>query len=130
VSDPGHGPDDLGIRRRDRPVIVQIRANAAQGTAQKRAPCAAVSRNLARDPGVAPADVFINSVEVSAEARSLGNGPMQDWPRSREAGAAKPPRARCGDGGHDPGLTVPGAEYRSGARNGSRIAWPPPQTSP
>ncbi|WP_081437775.1 tautomerase family protein [Methylobacterium radiotolerans] len=118
------------MRRRDRRVIVQIRANAARGAAQRRAPCAAVSRDLARDPGVAPADIFINPVEVSAEARPLGDGPMQDEPGRREAGAAKPPRARCGDGGHDPGLTVPGAEYRSGARNGSRIAWPPPQTSP
>ncbi|XYD11084.1 tautomerase family protein [Methylobacterium sp. NMS12] len=80
APDLAYGPDYLGIRRSDRLVIVQITANATRGTAQKRALYAAVTRNLARDPGVAPADVFINLVEVNPENWSFGDGLMQYGP--------------------------------------------------
>ncbi|KQS82032.1 4-oxalocrotonate tautomerase [Methylobacterium sp. Leaf361] len=80
ASDFVYGPDYLGIRRSDRLVIVQITANATRGTAQKRALYAAVTRNLACDPGVAPGDVFINLVEVNPENWSFGEGLMQYGP--------------------------------------------------
>ena len=57
-------------------VIVQITANATRSTAQKRALYAAIAGNLARDPGVDPADVFVNLVEVAPENWSFGYGLM------------------------------------------------------
>jgi 4-oxalocrotonate tautomerase len=75
-----YGPDYLGIGRSEGLVIIQITANATRGTEQKRALYAAVTRNLTRDPGLAPADVFINLVEVSPENWSFGDGLMQYGP--------------------------------------------------
>ncbi|WP_457104215.1 tautomerase family protein [Methylobacterium sp. P5_C11] len=80
APDFAYGSDYLGIERSDRLVIVQITANATRGTTQKRALYAAVTRNLARDPGLAPSDVFINLVEVDPENWSFGNGLMQYGP--------------------------------------------------
>lgn len=75
-----YGPDYLGIHRSDSLVIVQITANATRGTAQKRALYAAIARNLERDPGLRPADVFITLIEVSPENWSFGDGLMQYGP--------------------------------------------------
>lgn len=80
APDFAYGSNYLGIVRSDRLVIVQITANATRGTAQKRALYAAVTRSLARDPGLAPSDVFINLVEVNPENWSFGDGLMQYGP--------------------------------------------------
>ena len=74
--DPGY----LGIRRDDDLVYIQITANDTRGTAQKKAFYANVARNLAREPGVRPENVFINLIEVSKENWSFGNGLMQYGP--------------------------------------------------
>jgi len=75
-----YGPDYLGIHRGDGLVIIQITCNATRTTAQKRALYAAITRNLGREPGVRPADVFINLVEVAPENWSFGDGLMQYGP--------------------------------------------------
>ncbi|MCJ2122536.1 tautomerase family protein [Methylobacterium sp. J-077] len=75
-----YGPDYLGIHRGDGLVIIQITCNAPRTTAQKRALYAAITRNLGREPGVRPADVFINLVEVAPENWSFGDGLMQYGP--------------------------------------------------
>lgn len=80
APDFAFGPDYLGVCRSDGLVIIQITANATRGTEQKRALYAATTRHLGRDPGVQPADVFINLVEVSPENWSLGDGLMQYGP--------------------------------------------------
>ncbi|KNY21452.1 tautomerase family protein [Methylobacterium sp. ARG-1] len=74
------GPDDLGIHRSDDPVAIQITANATRTTAQKRALYAAIACNLGRGPGVKPANVLVNLVEVVPENWSFGDGPMLDGP--------------------------------------------------
>jgi len=75
-----YGPDYLGIRRGDELVIIQITANATRTTAQKRTLYAAITRNLGREPGVKPADVLVNLVEVAPENWSFGDGLMQYGP--------------------------------------------------
>lgn len=75
-----YGSDYLGIDRSDDLVIIQITANATRGTAQKRALYAAIAHNLGRDPGLRPADVFVNLIEVSPENWSFGDGLMQYGP--------------------------------------------------
>ncbi|MDP4026422.1 tautomerase family protein [Methylobacterium sp. NEAU 140] len=75
-----YGRDYLGIRRSDDLVIVQITANATRTTAQKRALYAAIARELGRDPGLRPGDVFVNLVEVAPENWSFGEGGMQYGP--------------------------------------------------
>ena len=75
-----YGPDYLGIHRGDGLVIIQITANAGRTTAQKRAFYAAIVRNLEQEPGVKPADVLVNLVEVAPENWSFGDGLMQYGP--------------------------------------------------
>ena len=75
-----YGPDYLGIARDDDLVLIQITANGTRGTAQKRALYAAIARELGRDPGVRPGNVFVNLVEVSPENWSFGDGLMQYGP--------------------------------------------------
>ena len=83
--DPGY----LGIDRDDDLVIIQITANDTRDTAQKQALYAAVARNLARDPGLRPGNVFINLVEVSRENWSFGGGMMQYAPSAGTAASLK-----------------------------------------
>lgn len=75
-----YGPDYLDIHRGDGLVIIQITCNATRTTAQKRSLYTAVARNLGREPGVKPADVFVNLVEVAPENWSFGDGQMQYGP--------------------------------------------------
>jgi len=75
-----YGPDYLSIHRGDALVVIQITANATRNMAQKRALYAAITRNLGHEPGVRPADVFINLVEVAPENWSFGDGLMQYGP--------------------------------------------------
>lgn len=74
--DPGY----LGICRDDDLVYIQVTANDTRDTSRKKAFYAAVARNLAREPGLRPENVFINLVEVSTENWSFGNGLMQYGP--------------------------------------------------
>ncbi|MHB2210340.1 tautomerase family protein [Methylobacterium sp. CM6257] len=80
AADLVFGADYLGVCRSERLVIIQITANATRSTAQKRALYAAIVRNLGREPGVQPADVFVNLAEVAPENWSLGDGLMQYGP--------------------------------------------------
>lgn len=70
----------LGIARDPDLVLIQITANATRTVDQKRALFAAIARNLARDPGVKPGNVFVNLVEVAPENWSFGDGLMQYAP--------------------------------------------------
>jgi 4-oxalocrotonate tautomerase len=70
----------LGIARDEGLVLIQITANATRTIDQKRALFAAITRNLADDPGVKPGNVFVNLVEVAPENWSFGDGLMQYGP--------------------------------------------------
>ena len=74
------GPDYLGIHRSDNLVAIQITANATRTTAQKRVLDAAIARNLGRGPGVKPANVLVNLVEVAPENWSFGDRLMSYGP--------------------------------------------------
>ena len=70
-------PEYLGIPRSPEIVIIQITLNAGRTVEKKRALYAAIARNLAANPGVRPADVFVSLVEVPRENWSFGNGIAQ-----------------------------------------------------
>jgi len=72
-----YGPNYLGIRHSDNLVIVQITANDTRTIEQKKALYAAIAAKLAQDPGLDPADLVINLVEVKKENWSFGNGVAQ-----------------------------------------------------
>ena len=65
------------IQRSDDLVIIQITANDTRTIEQKKALYAAIAGKLSRDPGLDPADIFINLVEVMWENWSFGNGEAQ-----------------------------------------------------
>jgi 4-oxalocrotonate tautomerase len=67
----------LGIRRSDKVVFVQITASAGRKPMQKRKLFKRMSEILAESPGLAPADLIINLVEVVWENWSFGNGEAQ-----------------------------------------------------
>jgi len=70
-------PEYLGIHRSPDIVIIQITLNAGRTVEKKRALYVAIARNLAANPGVRPADVFVSLVEVPRENWSFGNGIAQ-----------------------------------------------------
>jgi 4-oxalocrotonate tautomerase len=70
-------PQYLGIRRSDKVVLVQITASAGRKPMQKRKLFKRMSEILAESPGLAPADLMINLVEVVWENWSFGNGEAQ-----------------------------------------------------
>jgi 4-oxalocrotonate tautomerase len=69
--------DYLGIARSPGIVFVQITMTVGRTLEQKKALHAAIAHNLAADPGVRPADVFVNLLEVAKENWSFGNGVAQ-----------------------------------------------------
>jgi 4-oxalocrotonate tautomerase len=73
VYDSGY----LGIARTPGIVFVQITLSVGRSVELKRALYAAITKNLAANPGVRPEDVFINLVEVVKENWSFGNGIAQ-----------------------------------------------------
>ena len=84
-----HAPDSLiydpaylRISRSDDIVIIQITLNQGRTVEMKRRFYSAVAQALATRPGLRPADVFINLVEVPKENWSFGNGIAQYAPES------------------------------------------------
>jgi len=75
-SDVGlnYDPQYLGIRRSDSVVFVQITLSTGRKPQQKREFYKRVTELLAESPGVKPADVVINLLEVAWENWSFGNG--------------------------------------------------------
>ena len=69
-----YDPQYLGIRRSDSVVFVQITLSTSRKPQQKRKFYKRVTELLAESPGVKPADVVINLVEVAWENWSFGNG--------------------------------------------------------
>ncbi|HET7105348.1 MAG TPA: tautomerase family protein [Candidatus Acidoferrum sp.] len=69
-----YDPQYLGIRRSDSVVFVQVTLSAGRKPMQKRKFYKRVTELLAEAPGVKPADVVINLVEVAWENWSFGNG--------------------------------------------------------
>ncbi|MGH6982866.1 MAG: tautomerase family protein [Stellaceae bacterium] len=67
----------LGIERSDDLVVIQITVSKTRTVEQKKALYQSVARHLAVSPGIRPADVFINLVEVVKENWSFGNGEAQ-----------------------------------------------------
>ncbi|MGH7000685.1 MAG: tautomerase family protein [Stellaceae bacterium] len=67
----------LGIERSDDLVLIQITANNTRTLEQKKALYRSIARRLAIAPGIRPADVMINLVEVAKENWSFGNGEAQ-----------------------------------------------------
>jgi len=67
----------LGIERSDNLVVIQITANNTRTLEQKKALYRNIARRLAAKPGIRPADVMINLVEVAKENWSFGNGEAQ-----------------------------------------------------
>ena len=72
-----YDPQYLGIRRSDNVVFVQITLSAGRKPQQKRKFYKRVAELLAESPGLKPADVVINLVEVVWENWSFGNGEAQ-----------------------------------------------------
>lgn len=67
----------FGFERSAGLVIIQLFVANTRGVTQKKALYAAISENLAREPGLKPDDVFINLVEVKREDWSFGGGIAQ-----------------------------------------------------
>lgn len=72
-----YDPQYLGIRRSDNVVFVQITLSAGRKPQQKRKFYKRVTELLAESPGLKPAEVVINLVEVVWENWSFGNGEAQ-----------------------------------------------------
>lgn len=67
----------LGVRRSDNVVFVQITLSAGRKPQQKRKLFKRMAEMLAESPGLKPADLVINLVEVVWENWSFGNGEAQ-----------------------------------------------------
>jgi phenylpyruvate tautomerase PptA (4-oxalocrotonate tautomerase family) len=67
----------LGVERSDDLVIIQITANNTRSVAQKKALYRQIVERLGHSPGIRPADVFINLLEVDRANWSLGQGEAQ-----------------------------------------------------
>jgi 4-oxalocrotonate tautomerase len=72
-----YDPQYLGIQRSDNVVFVQITLSAGRKPQQKRKFYKRVAELLAESPGLKPADLVINLVEVVWENWSFGNGEAQ-----------------------------------------------------
>jgi 4-oxalocrotonate tautomerase len=72
-----YDPQYLGVQRSDRVVFVQITLSAGRKPMQKRKLYKRMAEILQESPGLAPADLVINLVEVVWENWSFGNGEAQ-----------------------------------------------------
>ena len=72
-----YDPRYLGIHRSDKVVFMQITLSAGRKPQQKRKLYKRMAEILAESPGVKPADLVINLVEVVWENWSFGNGEAQ-----------------------------------------------------
>jgi 4-oxalocrotonate tautomerase len=67
----------FGFDRSDAMVVIQLTVANTRGVTQKKKLYAAIARNLMREPGLKPDDIFINLVEVKREDWSFGAGIAQ-----------------------------------------------------
>jgi len=72
-----YDPQYLGVRRSDNVVLVQITLSTGRKPQQKRKLFKRIAENLAQSPGLKPADLVINLVEVVWENWSFRNGEAQ-----------------------------------------------------
>lgn len=72
-----YDPQYLGIQRSSRVVFVQITMSTGRKPMQKRNLYKRMAEILQKSPGLDPADLLINLVEVSWENWSFGNGEGQ-----------------------------------------------------
>jgi phenylpyruvate tautomerase PptA (4-oxalocrotonate tautomerase family) len=72
-----YDPQDLGVHRPDRMVLVQITLSFGRKPQQKRKLYKRIAEILAEAPGLLPQDLLINLVETSWENWSFGNGEAQ-----------------------------------------------------
>lgn len=79
-----HAPDELnvtpgylGVTYSPDIVLIQVTLSHGRSVQQKQAFYARVARDLQRELGLDPQDVFINLVETSRENWSFGNGIAQ-----------------------------------------------------
>jgi 4-oxalocrotonate tautomerase len=72
-----YDPTYLGITRTDDIVIVQITMSTGRKLAQKRKLIQRMAEILQENPGLKPADLMVNLVEVAWENWSFGNGEAQ-----------------------------------------------------
>ncbi len=72
-----YDPQYLGIKRSERVVFVQITLSAGRKPMQKRKLYKRMAEILQASPGLQPADLVINLVEVVWENWSFGNGEAQ-----------------------------------------------------
>ncbi len=73
VNDPQY----LGVQRSDRVVFVQITLSSGRKPMQKRKLYKRMAEILQESPGLKPADLLVNLVEVVWENWSFGNGEAQ-----------------------------------------------------
>jgi phenylpyruvate tautomerase PptA (4-oxalocrotonate tautomerase family) len=72
-----YDPQYLGIKRTDRVVFVQITLSTGRKPMQKRKFYKRMAELLKESPGLDPAELVINLVEVVWENWSFGNGEAQ-----------------------------------------------------
>lgn len=72
-----YDPQYVGIQRSDRVVFVQITLSAGRKPMQKRKLYKRMAEILQESPGLNPAELVINLVEVVWENWSFGNGEAQ-----------------------------------------------------
>jgi 4-oxalocrotonate tautomerase len=72
-----YDPQYLGIQRSDRVVFVQITMSSGRKPMQKRKLFKRMSEILQETPGLDPADLLVNLVEVAWENWSFGHGEAQ-----------------------------------------------------
>jgi len=72
-----YDPQYLGVPRSDRVVFVQITLSSGRKPMQKRKLYKRMAEILQESPGLKPADLLVNLVEVVWENWSFGNGEAQ-----------------------------------------------------
>ena len=72
-----YDPQYLGVQRSDRVVFVQITLSSGRKPMQKRKLYKRMAEILKESPGLKPADLLVNLVEVVWENWSFGNGEAQ-----------------------------------------------------
>lgn len=72
-----YNPTYLGVTRTDDIVMVQITMSTGRKLAQKRKLIKRMAEILQENPGLKPADLMVNLVEVAWENWSFGNGEAQ-----------------------------------------------------
>jgi 4-oxalocrotonate tautomerase len=70
-------PQYLGIQHSGDLVIIELNVSNTRTVEQKKSLYKRIVEHLEKDPGIRPADVFINLVEVKPENWSFGNGLAQ-----------------------------------------------------